>query len=95
MSDELRKFLAKFASDMVKETKKLLSEYGDDMEKAASSWQSMASTMARKRSGKPLVSAAAKAMTVGEAVGKSSKKRKTTTAKKTGGKKRGRKKKKS
>jgi len=94
MSVELKKDLAKYVDDMVKETKKLMSgiqarqkernaqvadlleAYKTEREKMAANWQATAATMAKRRGGKPVVSAGAEVKTVEEAVEKPKKKAK-------------------
>jgi len=81
MSEALKKDLAKYVAGIVSETKGLLGGFADEKEKMAANWQSLTATMAKRRGGKPVVSAGAKVETVEEAVKKAKKK----------GKKRGRK----
>jgi hypothetical protein len=74
MSETLKKDLAKYVAGIVSETKELLSGFADEKEKMAANWQAMAATMAKRRGGKPVVSAGAKVETVEEAVKKPRKK---------------------
>jgi len=55
MSEELKKDLAKYVSGIVSGTKKLLSEYGSDMKKAANAWQGMSKTLVSARKGRAVV----------------------------------------
>lgn len=74
MSEALKKDLAKYVAGIVSETKKLLGGFADEREKMAANWQSMSATMAKRRGGKPVVSAGAEVETVEEAVKKPRKK---------------------
>lgn len=73
MSEELKKELAKYVADVVSETKKLLGGYAHERERMAATWQSMAATMVKKRTGKPIVSAGTEVKTVEEAAAKKTK----------------------
>ena len=68
MSEALKKDLAKYVAGIVSETKGLLGGFADEKEKMAANWQSLTATMAKRRGGKPVVSAGAKVETVEEAV---------------------------
>jgi len=68
MSEMLKKDLAKYVADVVSTTKKLLAGFADERENMAANWQALIKTMAKKRSGKPVVSAGAEVKTVEEAV---------------------------
>ena len=92
MSEKLKKELAKFVNDLVKTTKKLMSDiqarqkernaqvadlldsYKTERERMAGNWQTLTVTMAKRRGGKPVVSAGAEVKTVEEAVKKPGKK---------------------
>jgi gas vesicle protein len=90
--DDMVKATKKLMDDIQKRQKErntgvadLLEAYNTEREKMAANWQGLVATMAKRRGGKPVVSAGAEVKTVEEAVKKPKKKGK--------GKKRGRKKK--
>jgi Sec-independent protein translocase protein TatA len=70
MSEQQKKDLAKYVAGIVAETKRVLRGFADESEKMAGNWQAMAATMAKRRGGRPVVSAGAKVETVEEAVKK-------------------------
>jgi len=76
MSGELKKELAKYVADIVKETKELLGAFHDEREKMAAHWQALTATMANKRGVEPVeVEAGAEVKTFEEAVGKPQKRK--------------------
>ena len=90
--DDMVKVTKKLMADILNRQKErnadvadLLEAYKDERETMAANWQAMAEKMARRRGGKPVISAGTEAKTVAEAVEK---------PKKKGGKKRGKKKRK-
>ncbi len=70
MSDALKKSLAKYVGDIVSGVKKLLGEYGSDMEKARKAWQGMSASLAKseKKGAMPGIDAGDEVSTVEEAV---------------------------
>jgi len=70
MSEELKKELARYVAGVVSETRKMLGGFADERENMAANWQGLINTMAKKRGGKAVVSAAEQVMTVEKALAK-------------------------
>ena len=68
MSAELKKELSKYVAGIISETNQLLGGFAEEREKMASNWKSLNDTMAKLRSGKPIVEKKVKVRTVKEAI---------------------------
>lgn len=68
MSAELKKELSKYVAGIIKETNQLLGGFAKEREKMASNWKALNDTMARLRSGKPIVEKKVKVRPVAEAI---------------------------
>jgi len=89
MSKELKKELNDYVMGIVRETKKLLKEYGSNMEQAKKAWNNMSATIAKARKAgfvMPKIDAGEKVTTAKQATRKAQGKKKS--AKKSKSKKR-------
>jgi len=66
MSEALKKELASYVAGIVSETKKLLGTYAQESKTMAKNWQALATTMDRRRGGKPVVTTGTTTKTVAE-----------------------------
>ena len=83
MSAELKKELARYVGNIVRDTRKLLSGYADERENMAANWQALTAAMGKKRGGKPIrIEAGEKVRTVAAAVKKPRKKARKAKSKK-------------